>query len=370
MLIHTTEKYITEIEKAKGRSLPMSSHESNDSSQVAHVVILNRRKALVLIHSETLLTLVAWPLKKEELSKIERIIDYVRHNYFDYLGLNWVNQMEIEDEIESRDITFIKEENPGLVSYLEDTVDFLKSAVRVYDDETVLQLKLMEKVNNRSLKYPDGSTDTPLKKWENYLSNNGLGENLIFTPPVVELKVSLKLDTEPEVIRKLHIPMTCTFNQLHHIIQKAFMWDDYHLHQFVFDRPNDMSVCLVDNDESFGYKERFQIMKYDEDVQLIEYLRSGDVFTYEYDFGDDWIHEIEVSEIIENATLRTARVVEMRGDPVPENVGGTGGYAEFKRVMSDPTDEQYDHFSLWSERYRNRLSIHSMEWINRSIDRF
>lgn len=32
MLIDTTEKYITEIEKAKGRSLPMSSHESNDSS--------------------------------------------------------------------------------------------------------------------------------------------------------------------------------------------------------------------------------------------------------------------------------------------------------------------------------------------------
>lgn len=59
MLIHTTEKYITEIEKAKGTPIPMSSHESSESSWLAHVVILNRRKALVLMHSETLLTLVA-----------------------------------------------------------------------------------------------------------------------------------------------------------------------------------------------------------------------------------------------------------------------------------------------------------------------
>lgn len=278
--------------------------------------------------------------------------------------------MEIEDNIESRDIIFVEEENPGLVSDLEDTVDFLKLAVRVYDDETILQLRLMEKVNNRILTYSDGSKETPLKKWEHFLNDEGLGEDLIFTPPVVELKVSLKLETEPDVIRKLHVPVTYTFNQLHQILQKAFMWSDYHLHQFVFDRPNGMSVCLVDNEESFGYKERVQIMKYDEEVQLLEYLRSGDVFTYEYDFGDDWKHEIEVTEIIENATLRTARVVEMKGDPVPEDVGGTDGYAEFKQVMSDPADDQYDHFFRWSQRYRNRLSFHSMDWINREIDRF
>ncbi|GAA0365695.1 hypothetical protein GCM10008932_17340 [Alkalibacterium iburiense] len=73
--------------------------------------------------------------------------------------------------------------------------------------------------------------------------------------------MSLKLDTEPDVIRKLHVPMTYTFNQLHHILQEAFMWDDYHLHQFVFNRQNERSICLVDDDESFGYKEKYQMMK-------------------------------------------------------------------------------------------------------------
>ncbi|WP_425541700.1 IS1096 element passenger TnpR family protein [Alkalibacterium iburiense] len=36
---------------------------------------------------------------------------------------------------------------------------------------------------------------------------------------------------------------------------------------------------------------------------MIEYLRQGDVFTYGYDFGDDWKHEIEVTEVIEKCNF-------------------------------------------------------------------
>ncbi|GAB2319939.1 hypothetical protein IRB23SM22_22000 [Alkalibacterium sp. s-m-22] len=369
MLIHTTDKFMSEIEKAKGHVLPLNPTNPNENAWLVHIAILNRRKALVLVHLETQLTLVAWPLKKEELSKIENIIHYVRQAYFDYLGLNWVKQMEIEKKFDNRDLVWTKGENIDTPDYLEEVIRPLRMEVRGFDDEEIVQLKLMEKVNNRLVTYTDGTEDTPLNKWESFLSDKGLGENLVFTPPVAELKVSLELETEEDVVRVLQVPMTYTFNQLHHILQKAFMWDDYHLHQFTFEKPNGMSVCLVDDDESFGYKQRQQIMKYDEEVQLLEYIRSGDVFLYEYDFGDDWRHRIEVTQIIEKQSLRKARLIDMQGDPVPEDVGGVDGYAEFKQVMSDPSDEQYEHFSMWSERFRSRLSIHTLNSINFSLDR-
>ncbi|GAA0365688.1 hypothetical protein GCM10008932_17330 [Alkalibacterium iburiense] len=50
----------------------------------------------------------------------------------------------------------------------EDTIDFLKSAVRSYNNETILQVKLMEKVNNRTLTFSDGPTNSPLKKGKTF----------------------------------------------------------------------------------------------------------------------------------------------------------------------------------------------------------
>ena len=65
MLIHTTDKFMSEIEKAKGHALQLTPTKQIENAWLAHILILNRRKALVLVHSETQLTLIAWPLKNK-----------------------------------------------------------------------------------------------------------------------------------------------------------------------------------------------------------------------------------------------------------------------------------------------------------------
>ncbi|WP_161879296.1 plasmid pRiA4b ORF-3 family protein [Alkalibacterium sp. MB6] len=371
MFVFGTDKFITDIAKAKESPFPLSPVEPSegDSRWFADSVILNRRKAVVLIHEESLLTLVMWPLKKQELSQVENIIQYAKQNYYNYLGLNWMKQMEIEKKVEEREVHLKRAVGSSPVEELiDDTISYLKWRVRGYDEEDIVQLKVMEKVNNRLIHYSDGSKQTPLTKWEDYLNEKGLGKNLIFTPPVAELKVTLNLDLENDVSRTIQVPLTYTFNQLHDILQRAFMWDNYHLHQFTFEKSKGMTVRLVDDEESLFYKEANEIIKFDREVQLIEYLNQGDTFTYEYDFGDDWTHTIEVTNILENSMLRSAKLMNMTGDPVPEDVGGPNGFAEFKNVMNDPSHENYEHFASWSEKYRYRLKHYTKDWINQRLD--
>lgn len=48
---------------------------------------------------------------------------------------------------------------------------------------------------------------------------------------VYQFKITLK-DVEPPVWRRVLVPETCTFYDLHTIIQDAMGWEDYHLHAF------------------------------------------------------------------------------------------------------------------------------------------
>ena len=57
---------------------------------------------------------------------------------------------------------------------------------------------------------------------------------------------------------------------------------------------------------------------------------------YLYDMGDDWEHEIEFVGINEAYTSATPCCIMGVGDAPPEDVGGIGGYAEFRKILSDP----------------------------------
>ena len=53
----------------------------------------------------------------------------------------------------------------------------------------------------------------------------------IFEAKAAVLKVTLRLENR-QVWRRLVITLNKTFNQLHQILQVAFGWQDYHLHNF------------------------------------------------------------------------------------------------------------------------------------------
>ncbi len=48
---------------------------------------------------------------------------------------------------------------------------------------------------------------------------------------IARLRISLA-DTEPEVWRRVDVPLTASLKMLHDIIQAAMGWEDYHLWMF------------------------------------------------------------------------------------------------------------------------------------------
>ncbi|MBU8790809.1 IS1096 element passenger TnpR family protein [Oceanobacillus caeni] len=112
---------------------------------------------------------------------------------------------------------------------------------------------------------------------------------------IYELKITLRLLDE-SVFRKIQVDGRITFYDLHHILQIAFDWDNYHLHDFSVTKTNGTRVEDVSITPNSEKEDNFFIMndEYDEKKEKISdwFKMAKDTVIYTYDFGDDWRHEI------------------------------------------------------------------------------
>ena len=112
---------------------------------------------------------------------------------------------------------------------------------------------------------------------------------------VYQIRLTL-LGVTPSVWRRLLITADTTIAQLHDIVQAAMGWEDFHLHRFVI------------NNGEYGISQMGGISFQDEPstVLLRDFnLRPGDVFYYEYDFGDNWEHELYIEDMTVKAPSAT-----------------------------------------------------------------
>ena len=98
------------------------------------------------------------------------------------------------------------------------------------------------------------------------------------------LKVTL-LHTRPPIWRRLLVRGDTTLAQLHQILQVAMGWYDCHLHTFEVH-----GITYADPDPEWDPP-----VSDEGKPGLAELdLAPGSIFTYEYDMGDGWNHEILV----------------------------------------------------------------------------
>jgi len=146
-------------------------------------------------------------------------------------------------------------------------------------------------------------------------------------------------EIRPVIWRRLLVPGGVPLPKLHGMFQAAMGWTDSHLHQFRVD----------------GSLYGTQIDDYPEDeldeasLTVIGALRAVRRFFYDYDFGDDWNHEVVVEDI-ETTRFGLKHAVCLDGQRAcpPEDVGGVGGYEEFLEVLADPDHEEYERYRIWS----------------------
>jgi hypothetical protein len=159
-------------------------------------------------------------------------------------------------------------------------------------------------------------------------------------PRTLHLRVELK-GSWPPIWRRLQVPDRVSLPDLHLVIQGAFGWQGYHLHEFII---NGLHYGDPDNDEweEPGVQD-------ESGVRLRSLgLREGDFLEYIYDFGDGWEHLVTVEKVLDSG--RGARQPSCFGGKracPPEDVGGLPGYREFLEAMSDPSHAEHDDYVAW-----------------------
>ena len=160
--------------------------------------------------------------------------------------------------------------------------------------------------------------------------------------PVFHLKVTL-LEVEPCIWRRFLIRQDVTLYKLNDYLEGVMGWKGYHHHDFkIHDKSYGVPSPIYDDLEGFK-------MHNERRYKLCHLVEVGDVFEWEYDFGDCWQHIIEVEKVFEREAGGEYPVcVEGERACPPEDVGGSMGYEEFLKVISDPSHEEYEHLVEWS----------------------
>lgn len=164
---------------------------------------------------------------------------------------------------------------------------------------------------------------------------------------IYTLHVQLR-DIEPPVWRRISVDGSIKLRKLHHLLQAAFGWTDAHLHDFEVEG---RTYAMGDNDnvlELFGEDPE---MLDDRKARLHGLTYVGHRFTYRYDFGDDWLHDIQVEEVVSTDREPYGDAWILAGERAcpPEDVGGAHGYDEMLRVLSrEPHSEKAQEYRTWA----------------------
>lgn len=151
------------------------------------------------------------------------------------------------------------------------------------------------------------------------------------TDEIYVLEVSIE-DIKPRIWRRLAVPGDFTLAQLHVAIQVAMGWSDTHMHEFEI---GEQTYVPSDPDGEMDWDEE----DLDEsEARLSEVAgREGFKFRYTYDFGDDWLHKVEVKKIEPpQPGQQYPRCLAGRRAAPPEDCGGPSGYWELVNALQDP----------------------------------
>lgn len=158
---------------------------------------------------------------------------------------------------------------------------------------------------------------------------------------IYQFKITLE-DISPPIWRRIQVPETYSFWDLHVAIQDAMGWWDSHLHAFRFKGQPEIGIPVGEFPEQGEVLAGWQI-------QIDEYFRRvGDSVRYEYDFGDGWNHEVLLEGILlKEKGKRYPRCIDGERACPPEDCGGPLGYYELLEIISDPHHEEHEETMVW-----------------------
>jgi hypothetical protein len=159
-----------------------------------------------------------------------------------------------------------------------------------------------------------------------------------------QFKITLK-NVEPPIWRRIQVK-DCKLDKLHEHIQTSMGWTNSHLHQFKIGGVLHGDLELLCE----GFEDDPEVVDSFE-TRLSSVVPEDDSrfsFTYEYDFGDCWEHEVLFEGCLRaKKGARYPLCLEGERACPPEDVGGTYGYQEYLKAMADPRHEEHADYMAW-----------------------
>jgi hypothetical protein len=210
---------------------------------------------------------------------------------------------------------------------LDELLDRLELAVyRAKGNEKQKVLRIVQKVAGLL-----GSEITP-----SHLSRHRTSKK---ASTIYQIKMTLK-GIDPPIWRRIRTP-DCTLEELHEIIQLTMGWEFEHLYRFTIGGVDYADPAMTsDGDVEDACGTRLSA------VLPPENRRPR--FSYEYDFGDEWIHQLILEERLppKEGVKYPICVGGQRACP-PEDCGGPWAYSEFVEAVGNPDHRTHAELLEW-----------------------
>ena len=183
---------------------------------------------------------------------------------------------------------------------------------------------------------------------------------------VYQFKITL-LNIDPPIWRRFQVDNFITLRRFSAILLAVMGWNNSHLHQFEIAGKE----YGIPGDEFDGSKDLI-----DEKKKKLRDFSEDDLkkFTFTYDFGDGWEHEIELEKVLTyNYKTSSPKCIDGARNCPPDDCGGTHGYENFLEAVRDPEHPEHKDMLCWiggkfdpekfSVRSANRdlLDVHEIE---------
>ena len=159
---------------------------------------------------------------------------------------------------------------------------------------------------------------------------------------IYQFKITLK-NTKSPVWRRIQVPETFTFWDLHCAITDSMGWLDYHLHQFEVYDPDcgeKIFIGIPGDDEDTILDWNRQITQY--------FSLDGSAIPYTYDMGDNWEHSVKLEKILPREKgVKYPRCIEGEMACPPEDCGGVWGYQDMLQIISNNKHKEYKETMQW-----------------------
>ena len=162
----------------------------------------------------------------------------------------------------------------------------------------------------------------------------------------IDLTVTLA-DLPYDLTRKLTVPERILLTDLHLVLQAAMGWDNSHMFDFSCGRGRKANRWFK-IDPTWGSDEYDHQIKAATLADILPLLGKLKSFTYTYDMGDSWEHDLHPGKARPAEPGEAAIALhDAVGACPPEDSGGAPGFDHMLACLDDPTHEEHADFMDW-----------------------